>query len=633
VKSHRFDIQLLRGIAVLLVVAFHAWGGWFPRGFLGVDVFFVVSGFLITGMILRDLESGSFGFRNFYLRRARRLIPASMATLALTTVLALLFLTGSQLREFGAQLLGSILFVANIVLALQSGYFETAAAAKPLLHMWSLSLEEQFYFIAPVLLWITPARFRLPVLVIGLAASLVLCMMLMAGPAWLPTTAAGAQKLAFFMLPARAWELLAGALAAWLMIRRPGLAVPRALKLGALGLVFFVCTMGFIPCIPGIDALVVVVATCALLLGQDDWLPRAAPLRQLARIGDWSYSLYLLHWPLFAVAYVVYGGHPPAAVLAVLASLALILAWAQYTWIEQPLRRPGAAGGFARTALLAGSVATLGAVSVHFMNVRPAVQFASSHGFDQACDQKFSEWQDIPACRSDELPRMAIWGDSYAMHYVPGLADAPIIQMTRSACAPIHGVANVGGEYTRSWAQGCADFNRSVVNALASMPSVEIVLISSPFAQVLKDSGQSLLVDGEVSPWSPVGAARLSATLQELKTAGKRPILIAPTPPAGFDAGVCNERLVENRLSLGRNGCDIDRAEAARRSASVIELLHQAAAMAGAEVLDPATVLCGEAICRTREGASVLYADGGHLTDAGSRFVAEGLGLRRLALD
>jgi len=242
-RQDRFDIQVIRGVAVLAVVLFHAFPSAFGSGFLGVDVFFVVSGFLITGIILRGLERGDLSFKAFYIRRAKRLLPASLMTLAVTTLLALVFLTRSQIADYAAQLLGSLAFVANFVLASQTGYFEGAPETKPLLHIWSLSLEEQFYFIAPLLLWLTPLRARPWLLVTGMILSFALCLVLVRD-LW------GGESLAFFMLPARAWELLFGEVCAWVMIRRPDLTVPGWVKLAALAVIVATCAIGFDPVHP-----------------------------------------------------------------------------------------------------------------------------------------------------------------------------------------------------------------------------------------------------------------------------------------------------------------------------------------------------------------------------------------------
>jgi peptidoglycan/LPS O-acetylase OafA/YrhL len=348
VWQKRFDIQFLRGVAVLVVVLFHAVGEAFPRGYLGVDIFFVISGFLITTIILRDLAAGRFSFTGFYLRRARRLLPASFATLIGSTALALVLLTSSQLRDYMAQLLGTLTFSANFVLAQQTDYFADAAEMKPLLHTWSLSLEEQFYFLTPLVLWLTPLRSRPWILLAGTVASLALCLALASGSPLIPWPPQFQLKLAFFMLPARAWELLLGALCGWLMLRKPGLALPRWLKFVGLAALFAGCMVGFDDIHPRGDSLVVTSATALLLLGDDRWLPANLFTRLVTTIGDWSYSLYLVHWPLFSFAIIAYGGTPPLPVVAALALVALVLAWLQFTYVEERYRRPPASGAVRR---------------------------------------------------------------------------------------------------------------------------------------------------------------------------------------------------------------------------------------------------------------------------------------------
>lgn len=172
----RRDIQLLRGIAVLLVVIYHADLGVIMHGYLGVDVFFVVSGFLISSIILNDLKSGSFSFSGFYLRRAKRLLPALYCTLAFTSLLAYAFLTGQQWRDYIEQLIGAVSFSANLILPTQSGYFAGSAETKPLLHIWSLSLEEQYYFFLPLFLFVLPRKWQLPGLLLLLSGSLAWCL-------------------------------------------------------------------------------------------------------------------------------------------------------------------------------------------------------------------------------------------------------------------------------------------------------------------------------------------------------------------------------------------------------------------------------------------------------------------------
>jgi peptidoglycan/LPS O-acetylase OafA/YrhL len=628
-RNDRFDIQVMRGVAVLAVVLFHAFPGAFGSGFLGVDVFFVLSGFLITGIILRGLERGDFSFKAFYIRRAKRLLPASLTTLAVTTALAFVFLTRSQMADYAAQLLGSLAFVANFVLASQTGYFEGAAETKPLLHIWSLSLEEQFYFIAPLLLWLTPLRARPWLLISGMILSFALCFILMTGPSWVPFSAKGAQKLAFFMLPTRAWELLFGAVCAWVMIRRPDLTVPGWVKLAALAVIIATCAIGFDPVHPRWDAVIVVVATGLILLGKDGWLPRT-PLLPVKIVGDWSYSLYLIHWPLFSFAYIAWGQHPPMAVMTGLALLATGLAWLQYRFVEQRFRgdwtgfriNPAWGLGAASAAIVAFAVPSLGVTSPVAEVLRP------NTGLDPACDQQTARWQDIPACRTSDAPTVAVWGDSYAMHWLAGLEGLPVVQMTKSACAPVEGLAHTSDRYTAAWSRECVAFNDSVLAAIEAMPSVRYVLISSPFSQVFVEAGQGLFLDGAVQPFSDAGQAAFLRGLERLKAAGKVPIILAPTPRAVFDAGRCNERTLEGRPFAGPADCSISYAMMIEQNAGVWTILEAIGAEAGVDVANPAEVLCDNQSCRTRDGDTILYVDNGHLTRDGARVVVERLGLR-----
>lgn len=621
----RFDIQFMRGVAVLAVVAFHAFPAVFPHGFLGVDVFFVVSGFLITGIILKSVGQPGF-FGHFYRRRALRLLPASLTTLAVTTGLAIVFLTKSEMAEYAAQLLGSLAFAANFVLASQSGYFDGVAETKPLLHIWSLSLEEQFYFLAPALLWITPLRARPWLLGAGFVLSLTLCIVLVTGPAWLPVSSKTAANLAFFMLPTRAWELLAGGLCAWLMLNRPDLAVPAWLKYCALAIIPVVCIVGLDPVHPRWDAVIVVLATSVLLLGQDGWLPAVGITRPVWHVGNWSYSLYLIHWPLFAFAFVSWGERPPAGVMIGLAGLSAILAWLQWKFVEQTCR-DGLPFRLRAPVVLGGVMSVLAIAAGADLRMTAAAQ--TSHGSGVACDARGARWADKPECRTSETPLVAVWGDSYAIHLVPGLEGVPLVQLTKTSCAPVDAVAPVSARYTRAWAEECVGFNEDALAAITSMPSVKYVVIGSIWVQLLSDEvSDTVLANGKLRPRMGEGEAALLRAIARLRAAGKTPILVVPTPRADFDAGSCNVRQLEGRPVFGRTRCDIDEAAAKLAGAEVDAALRRVAATTGVELLDPALVLCRAGRCATRLGDRRLYEDRGHLTPDGSRFVMAGLGIK-----
>jgi peptidoglycan/LPS O-acetylase OafA/YrhL len=298
----RTDIQALRALAVTAVVIYHTGLDFLPGGYLGVDVFFVISGFLIGTVIMTSCDRGDFSFSEFYIRRIFRLVPATLSTLLFTSAFAALLLTYSDWVDFQSQLLGALTFTANFSLYFQLDYFAPAAERMPLLHMWSLAVEEQFYLFAPIIIFLTPRNWRTVVFVSFGLLSLIACFTLIFGWIDIPISSKRSQSIAFYMLPTRAWEMIIGCFGAWLMLKSPKLHIPALFKwsalLGVIGLL--VAPLGTSH--PAQDALLVTIFTLLLLLGRDNWLPSSIAIRAAKKIGDWSYSIYLVHWPLFAFA-------------------------------------------------------------------------------------------------------------------------------------------------------------------------------------------------------------------------------------------------------------------------------------------------------------------------------------------
>jgi peptidoglycan/LPS O-acetylase OafA/YrhL len=619
-ENFRFDIQVMRGVAVLAVVFFHAFPTYLPKGFLGVDVFFVISGFLITGHIMRGLEDGRFTFAGFYKRRALRLLPASITTFVVTTLLAMVLLTREEIADYAKQLIGSVTFTANFVIANQTGYFERAAETKPLLHIWSLSLEEQFYFVTPFLLWLAPKRFRLPVLVAGAVLSFLLCWLLVSHDGLFNISTKAAGKIAFFMLPARAWELLAGGICGWAMLRHPRIQVPALVKLFALTGILATLVVGVDPVHPRSDALIVTALTSILLLGEDNWLAKAAPIQTVGKIGDWSYSIYLVHWPLFAFAYAAFAATPPVAVLASLIGVALFLGWAQYTFVEQPfLKRKG---DRKLPFALAAATLSLGAVAAPSISAPYSADLRPNVGLSGTCDARAGRWVDSPACRTSARPSIAVWGDSYAMHLVPALTKLPIIQMTKNACVPSVGIAQVQEGYSEAWARDCVAFNNSVLNSLSANRNIKTVVLSSAFGEIVLDQGQRLLIGGHVSDYDPAAVQdAMFWAVKRLRESGKRVIIVGPTPHASFDAGMCNARQIEGKPTLGRHGCDIPLVAVQRDNIQYRAILGAIAAKTSSSLYMPSDVLCDSKVCHTRIGSHLLYRDAGHLTPWGAKLV------------
>jgi peptidoglycan/LPS O-acetylase OafA/YrhL len=627
---HRWDIQALRGLAVAGVLLHHAAPGLVPGGYLGVDLFFVISGFLITGQVLRGLREGRFSLAGFYARRARRLLPAAYVVLALTLLTSPWWLAPLERADLAHQHWGALGFASNVVLWTQSGYFDIAAELKPLLHFWSLSLEEQYYLLLPALLLAAGTGSRgLGLLIVLTLASLLLGLGLQKSDA----------SAAFYLLPSRAWELGLGSLAAWAHAagwRANALwRVPAALLLVAL-------PMAPLPaweCIghPGANALFIGLATAALLLSEGRaTAPRA--LLPVVGLGDLSYSLYLVHWPLIACVTNAWVGPPDAPGLArarlVAAAAALPLAWLLWRFVERPTRRwplPRTARGWGVVLAVSALLALLPLAASRESAAGEAR--LPNHGFAAACDQ-WERWVDRPECRNAAQPGWAVWGDSYAMHLVPGLAEvAPgLLQVTESSCGPLPGLAPwradapAGASFTRDWARQCERFNRSVLAGLTAPGAPRVVLASSLLEQYLGPPGGRLLRlenggEAEVTQADDEIVAAVQRLSQALGAHGKRLVWVAPPPKGGFDAGACQERLRLGLLTLGAPpDCRILRADMPSLQGRIARLLDRIEHEAGVPVLRLDSALCDTQACRTADADGLaFYRDAGHLSIEGSR--------------
>ena len=367
--AHRRDIQGLRAIAVLMVVLFHARLP-VPGGFTGVDVFFVISGFVITGMLHREwLATGRIRMRTFYLRRFMRLAPALGLLVGVVVLLSVVLQSpfGPQ-QTVATTGLGALLMSANLVIASAAGdYFAVTATQNPLLNTWSLSVEEQFYLVFPTLLligWVLARRLRRvmapPILIIAgvTALSFLVSVLWTNGGEWAaPLTSffGGPQVFAFYGPFSRVWEFGVGAILALLIAKGWGLGKAAGRIAGVVGAVLVVVSAFAITDVmpfPGTVALVPVAGTALLLVAgarEGSFITRSLSTRPMVAVGDWSYSWYLWHWPLIVFVAVILPGDPIALVIAAIASL--LPAWLSYRFVEQPLRRVRPAGTI-RTALI-----------------------------------------------------------------------------------------------------------------------------------------------------------------------------------------------------------------------------------------------------------------------------------------
>lgn len=631
----RRDIQFLRGIAVLFVVFFHAGFEWLSNGFLGVDIFFVISGFLITKIILKGLEDKTFSFYEFYLRRAKRLLPALYCTLIFTTIIAYKFLTFRQWDDYISQLIGGLTFTANMVLPFQTGYFDGASEEKLLLHIWSLSLEEQYYFFLPLFLFLIPKNWQKWCLSLVLISSLFLCLYLVSFPFiyWrLPGDSAG---WAFYLFPSRAWELLAGSLSAWVMYRYPYFCLSKHLKfIAAIGL-FLLVAISVDTVHPRGGALITVILTSIIVLGQDDWLPNYLPVRMVEKVGDWSYSLYLVHWPMLVFATVAFMGHIPVILKVSVAIFSIFLAYLQYRFVEQRFRHGFKSGQISyRFAIIATvAVALLPLPMVVSSNVSELSNksdfdflYRPNYGLGEFCEQGDSLVLS-DQCMTSKQPKVAVWGDSYAMHLVPGLLknkniENSLVQITKSACAPILGLARVTQEYSELWAEGCNNYNKESIEYIVNSDSIKYVIMSSPLTHYFEDVGQRWLLDKNIiQPDFELAMVKFIETIKTLQNAGKIPILVSPPPSLNFNIGDCLERKELNVVTLGKKDCNFSQLSYKEKKKEVISALLTIQQVTNIEVIWLDKLICDQEICKSEIDRVYIYRDGGHLSYAGSELL------------
>jgi peptidoglycan/LPS O-acetylase OafA/YrhL len=623
--AFRTDIQVLRGVAVSLVLLFHAKLGGNSSSFLGVDVFFVISGFLITSHLASATAAGQFSLRRFWLRRMQRLLPAAYCTYALTWALAQYLVTPPELLQLGKQVAGALAFVSNVVLWKQSGYFFGAAEFKPLLHTWSLSIEGQYYLLAPLLcLWL-PRRHWLKAMLALATLSLLLCL------------AFQHKDAAFYLLPFRAWELLIGAATALLVARVPAwVSGPRAHALAWVGLLLLALAPAW-GRHPGLPALLVCLFTAVILLARQEAVHRNPVSRSMAWVGDFSYSLYLVHWPIMAFARHIWlpDGPAPLPVRLGLVALSLALGYAMYRAVERPFNR----SLNLRPAVLATGLAVFaGGVAAAVVWRLPSPEAAMqetrarepNRGFAEACAQHGARFEALAACQTGPDADVLVWGDSFAMHLVEGLVQArhlKVVQATQPLCGPLLGLAVVRGKPFGNVeaAQTCLDFNQSVAAWLASEAGqrIRLVVLASPFDQYVMPEEVNLLGTGamagqRVNASAPQALAGLQRTLAAVRAAGKQVVVVAPPPFADFDIGRCLERTEAGYPVAGvLRGCDVPLQAYHRVRQPVLQLLADIEQQGTVKVLRFDPLLCDAQRCAVRYEGALVYSDKGHLSHAG----------------
>lgn len=613
-KGWRPDIAGLRGLAVLGVLLFHAVPSLLPGGFSGVDVFFVLSGYLMASAIGRGLRNGSFSFGGFYAARARRLFPALLATLCASLAAGGALLTAGDFAALAAMASAGAAFAGNLLAWSQSGYFGGEAAYKPLLHLWSLGVEEQFYLVFPGLLALLAARRANAPAWVG-----VLCFI--SFDACVLMTGLNPDA-AFYSPLTRAWEPLLGAA---LALREEGngpllghgALADRAFACACAGLALsfmLVGEQGF----PGAKALVPAGSAALALASGGSRLSSILSLRPLAFMGRISYAAYLFHWPALVFARHALWGEPSAPAALGITAAACVAAWLFTALVEEPVR--ASRGGSRWLAAVAATALACGALAACSGTPSGEGRLARFENYPKESGDAFREREGCFVNLDDvrdfgascvnppgDGPLFALWGDSHAASMFVGLdaeartRGARLAQVTASSCPPTTAPAGEGN-------RACAQMRGKGLAALRSMAPDTVILA----ARWTWGYDEALLLGG------------LRDAVRELRASGvRRVVVVGPLPvwrpslPAAYSASLREGRSSPNLEFEGRG--------LLRTLPENDSLVRAAAESSGAEYVSPIETLCDKGVraCRALADPEHLMSfDDAHLTREGSAFLA-----------
>ena len=642
-QTYRRDIDGLRALAVLPVVLYHAGIELFSGGYVGVDVFFVISGFLITSIIVREIGADTFRIRDFYARRIRRLFPALFAVLGCTTIGAYFVLMPIELEDYGQSLATTAVFVSNFLFFTEAGYFAGPAELKPLLHTWSLAIEEQYYLLFPAFLLLVHRRLSSR-FIVWVSVLFVLSLVI---SIW---SVNNARDAAFYLLPSRTWELMLGSLLALV----GHIALPPLLRElgGLLGIVLILVAVfgysGLTP-FPGAAALLPCFGAAFIiasgLAGPPTLAMRLLSWRPIVFIGLISYSLYLWHWPILALAkhYLV----RPLTVQEglVLVAMSALVATLSWRFVERPFRKPD--GVVKNDKLFPVSlVAMLGVIGIGLvldesggLPGRLPTEVAEIVAVAEDKPERRRRCEGIDpqelsyqrACRLNELdvaPTLAIWGDSHAMTLMPIAGEVAHmngrngLDFSSNGCPPLLGVTRPA----RDQAGECYAFTEKVLSIIADHPEIDTVVLVARWARHAEGTAFGEESHGDLYLGTPeftaknseqsraLFSAAFARTVEALTQLQRRVIVLGSIPEVGRDVPI------ELAKARWRNR-DVD----LRTNIAVYaeRQQHVIATLANAQVdtyLDPSVWFCSNSKCDVVDEAGMpLYFDHNHVSSIGAQ--------------
>lgn len=653
--GYRADIDGLRAVAIISVLVFHAFPDVLPGGFVGVDIFFVISGYLITRIIHRAQLRGSFSLQIFYIHRVRRILPALIVVIAACLLAGKYVLLSEEFRSLGAHTFAGSVYLSNLLLITESGYFDVASSNKPLLHLWSLSVEEQFYLLWPLLIilavkWgISVQRLILTLLITSFVFNVLSI------DTW-PTGT-------FYSPFARAWELLSGSGLAVLELNRSRCRDARNGNLLAsvgLALITWSLIAGSkgMP-MPGWWAVLPTAgAACLIAAGDEAWLnQRILKNRILVFVGLISYPLYLWHWPLLSFAQIVEGQQPDVLIRLTLIAIGGLLAWLTYWLIEKPIRHLSSWRMAASLIAALSMTGLLGAVV--YLNAgfpkEGALKSASDARFEEEQKWNTGAWSTQNQCPESfdrnsyfycvindpqKPPTALLVGDSNANHFYPGLSSLyarhheNLLNLGKAACPPLFGIRVV-------MVRGDLHCTKPIEEALQyamDQPSVKTVILSMLDVGYAIGRKSVIKTDENFFKLSQIGSPdadshltvmehALRETFSRLTARNKQVILMLGIPMLDFDPARCVDmrpwRITSSQL---KDPCAMPQQQVDALSEPYRSMVHRVAQdYPLVKLIDAAKELCDGTYCWAMKDGRMLYRDREHLSVYGSSYLTDKL--------
>lgn len=648
--GHRREIDGLRAIAVLSVVFYHFRLPGFGGGFVGVDIFFVISGFLIGGILWRDVcVRRTISLKTFYVRRILRIAPAYVAMAAVSGLVGYMILLPFEFREFGKDLIASVAYLSNVQFFRDAGYFDAAAESKILLHTWSLSLEEQFYILLPVLMLLLRRRRRLLVAALGAVFAISLAMCVLVTPI--------SNVATFYLLPFRIWELLAGVL---LAIHMYGRGQHQAISpvLSWVGLAAICGAVVFVvpgSAFPGSQAVLPVAGTVLVIRGGrgDNAVNRLLSSPPAVFFGLISYSLYLWHWPALTLSeyYLDAAIAGPLHVTTLFAAV-VGLSWLSWRFVERPFREmrfrkpagifAGAAASSAVLLALGGTAYVRDGMAERFatpvrMHIDASADFLQDWSRCSVPASGAFEGVEVCPIGPDKPPTFVVWGDSHVRAFKEGLArladetgSAGLI-IWRAGCPPLFDIRKEESAATRSQDADCMRANARIREAFAELPGIERVLLIGRWAYyaegkgVGRDSANTIRLSpaegtaGEDLPQPALFEKAVLATIGELSQ--RFEVLVLQQVP---EVPFYDSREVARRLVHSGNAAQpetaarfaVSKPDLIRRTALSEKPFHELAAEHRIVWLSSWSGLCAVDTCSVLHSGRSYYFDNNHITNS-----------------